>query len=113
MEKRRVPEHCKNCPRLADCVQAEYMNADTPAEPGYTDVTVGEYFCEHHVDCSHDCFPLDGEELDSPAHCAECGAPLSHDLTPDGVEYVKQAIAEGTGCCRELWPEVWRDWLRV
>ena len=37
-------------------------------------------------------------ESDSPTHCVQCGALIPHALTPDGVGYVSDAIAE------------WRDW---
>lgn len=33
-------------------------------------------------------------ESDSPTHCAQCGAVIAHDLTPDGTRYVMDAIAE-------------------
>jgi hypothetical protein len=56
-------------------------------------------------------YRLDFEELDSPAHCVDCGAPLIHGLTSEGARYVREAIADGAGCCRELWPVVWSDYL--
>ncbi len=72
------------------------------------------YFC---ADClPDDCpdettFPLDWEETDSPCHCSNCGIPLEHSLTADGTRYVRESVAEGLGCCRELWPTVWADVL--
>src|SRR5215831_15331661 len=33
-------------------------------------------------------------ESDTPTHCCQCGAVIRHDLTPDGGEYVKDAVAE-------------------
>ena len=56
-------------------------------------------------------FPLDYEETDSPCHCSVCGIPLVHSLTSDGVKYVREAVAENLGCCREVWKSVWSDLL--
>jgi hypothetical protein len=91
------------------------MTADTEPVPGFveTDKYV-DYFC---ADClPDDCpdettFPLDSEETDSPCHCSVCGVPLLHCLTSDGVRYVREAVAESAGCCRELWPAVWSEVL--
>lgn len=33
-------------------------------------------------------------ESDSVTHCRQCGAVIAHDLTPDGAEAVKDAVAE-------------------
>lgn len=33
-------------------------------------------------------------EVDSPAHCAECGVPLDCQLTPHGVDYVLDSLKE-------------------
>lgn len=35
-----------------------------------------------------------GGESDSPCHCGACGAFLENPLTSDGVEYVRDAIAD-------------------
>jgi hypothetical protein len=46
-----------------------------------------------------------------PIHCAECGRPLQCTLTDYGVDYVRETIAENSGCCRELWPELFAECL--
>ena len=66
-----------------------------------------------------------GGESDSPGHCgagAEClnglrlndgrviGQPLENPLTSDGVDYVREAIADG-GLVAELWAELYADEL--
>lgn len=33
-------------------------------------------------------------ESDTPTHCRQCGAVITHDLTREGGEYVKDAVAE-------------------
>ena len=38
-------------------------------------------------------FPYGGGEADSPQHCGGCGAFLENPLTPDGDEYVTEAVA--------------------
>lgn len=52
-----------------------------------------------------------GGEADSPQHCDECGEFLRNPLTPDGFEYVRDAIQEhnehGTGSRDVL--ETWHD----
>jgi hypothetical protein len=108
-----TPEHCHDCHNFATCHQAQRMTSDTEPVHGFTDTLNCVHVC---ADCVSDAdagnlYPLDFEELDSPAHCVDCGAPLMHALTSEGVAYVREAIAEGGGCCRELWPTVWADYL--
>jgi hypothetical protein len=110
-----TPEHCHKCWKLADCHQAQNMTAVTEPVSGFVETEkYVDYFC---ADClPDDCpdettFPMDNEETDSPNHCSVCGIPLIHSLTSDGASYVRQAIAEGAGCCRELWPVIWSDYL--
>lgn len=38
-----------------------------------------------------------GGESDTPTHCGKCGAFLAGPLTEDGMRYVIEAIAQGTG----------------
>lgn len=55
-------------------------------------------------------------ETDSPSHCPHCGALIREALTPDGVEYVRNALREfavGNGGDKDVlvewcdrWPEV-------
>lgn len=76
--------------------------------------------------CDSDEYPKHAHEgeSDSPNHCAagdECpnaielsdgrkvGELLTEDLTSDGEEYVRQAIAEGHLCAVEVWAEKWPD----
>lgn len=37
-------------------------------------------------------FPDGGGESDSPQHCGYCGEFLENPLTPEGIEYVREAI---------------------
>lgn len=71
-----------------------------------------------------------GGESDSPQHCgagADClnaiilrlrgkrykvGVPLENPLTPDGVQYVREALAEPQGLCRRLWARLYREELQ-
>jgi hypothetical protein len=110
-----TPAHCHACWKFADCNQAQNMNADTEPVPGFAESDkYVDYFCANCLpeDCPDETTsPLDYEESDSPCHCSICGIPLVHSLTSDGVRYVRDAIADGAGCCRELWPVVWSDYL--
>jgi hypothetical protein len=47
-----------------------------------------------------------GGEADTPQHCDACMIHLGNPLTPDGVEYVREAIAEGYG-------EEWREFYAL
>jgi len=72
---------------------------------------------EFPKDCDVSC------ESDCPEHCAgreDCinaidldgykiGVWLENDLTPDGIEYVKDAVRDG-GCVAALWEEYY-DWI--
>jgi hypothetical protein len=66
-----------------------------------------------------DCYPNGpygdgGGESDSPQHCDMCGTFLDNPLTPDGLEYVKEALQRGTGAPDVL--ATWRDayhWLAL
>ena len=47
---------------------------------------------------------------DTPTHCAICSAVIRHDLTPDGVLYVRDAIAEfiaGEGHTPDVMAQWW------
>ena len=111
-----TPTICHECHKLDDCHQAQNMHPYTEPVEGYVDD--GDVYC---VDCL-DVTDLDGEdfleyfelyggESDSPTHCGGCGVPIIHDLTAEGVEYVREALASGGGCCAELWPIVWVGYL--
>jgi len=80
------------------------MMANTPPVTGW--ICDGEVYC---ADCGG-CGELYEGESDSPTHCRGCGVPIIHELTLDGVKYVREALADGGGCCKELWPVVWADY---
>jgi hypothetical protein len=49
-------------------------------------------------------------ESDSPTQCAKCEAVICHDLTPDGAEYVIEAIGEfitGNGHTPDVMAQWW------
>ena len=87
------------------------MLADTTPVGGFADFELADFVCEDCLIPGHDHQPLFSSEVDSPAHCSICGIPLNCQLTIDGVGYVKEAIAENDGCCRELWPVLFADYL--
>jgi hypothetical protein len=103
-----TPKHCHGCHAFADCPQASNMNANTEPVEGW--VQDGDVYC---TDCMElpvpDDYPYEGES-DSPTHCGGCGVPIIHDLTTDGVEYVRELLADGNGCCQEVWRTVWADY---
>lgn len=102
------PKHCKGCWNFNSCKQKAYMLADTQPVKGF--VAEADVWCE-------DCKQEGDESLqyysesDTPLHCAECGVPIQCSLTDYGVDYVKTAVAAGDGCCQELWPELFRNYL--
>ncbi len=102
------PVFCSECGNMKTCKQKAFMLAGTEPVEGY--VGDGDIYCE---DCKHDGDESLGyyEETDTPSHCAECGVPIQCSLTDYGVEYVKESIAEGAGCCRELWPTLFADYF--
>ena len=114
-----TPAHCWDCWKFADCPQAQNMTADTVPVAGFVVFVdgCGDHYCAACADDAgapdSDCYPLDFEETDCPCHCSVCGAPLSHSLTADGVEHLTARLADGGGCCSELWPVVWADYLEV
>lgn len=111
-----TPAHCHECWKFTTCNQAQHMTADTEPVSGFCETEkYVDYFCS---DCLPDdapeetTFPIDNEETDSPCHCSVCGIPLIHSLTSEGIHSIRQTIAEGKlGCCRELWPVIWSDYL--
>jgi hypothetical protein len=111
-----TPDNCHDCHQLDNCHQAQNMHPNTKPVLGYVDDC--EVYCKDCLDVTD----LDGEdfleyfepyegESDSPTHCGGCRVPIIHDLTIAGVEYVREALSEGGGCCDELWPIVWADYL--
>jgi hypothetical protein len=47
------------------------------------------------------------DEADTPTHCEKCEALMVHDLTPDGIAYVREALQAGTG--RREVRDAWRN----
>jgi len=107
-ENQEYPTFCETCDNVETCKQKVSMLAGTEPVDGF--VIDGEIYCEQCLLPGDPHEPISGE-TDCPEHCAECGAPLICDLTCEGVEYVKEAIADGNGCCRELWPDLFSDYL--
>lgn len=64
-----------------DCAPAGFASGDYSEWPGF------EGWEDPLAICNDD-------ESDSVTHCRECGAVIVHDLTAEGGEYVKEAIAE-------------------
>ena len=97
-----TPSHCHDCHAFEDCRQAQNMMADTPPEEGW--VYDGEVYCADCLGRAAEGTLYEGES-DSPTHCGGCGVPIIHDLTVEGIEYVRNNC--GDGCCCEVWPTVW------
>lgn len=114
---KNTPRHCWYCLSFEECEQSQNMMPDTEPVDAY--LGNAEYRCESHYfaafpDADPQAFEDDGlmgnaGESDTPEHCVICGVPLKCSLTTDGIEYVKDAIAEGAGCCRELWPVLFKE----
>jgi len=83
------------------------MMADTPPETGW--VYDGEVWCANCVGVAVDATLYEGSS-DTPTHCGGCGVPISHELTADGVEYVRASLADGNGCCDAVWRTVWEEY---
>lgn len=107
-DETNTPENCHTCRVFFECIQAQHMTSNTETVQGYA--ADADYYC---LKCTPSvAAPLSAhEELDSPAHCAHCGIPLAHALTEEGAAYVARRLDEGGGCCHELWPVVWKDYL--
>lgn len=105
---REYPEYCAGCWNEKKCQQKEFMVANTEAVPGF--VGCADTWCKEHA-------PKNSEsagyypESDTPMHCAKCGRPLQCSLTDYGVKYIKETIKSGEGCCLELWPVLFVEYL--
>ena len=108
--KDNTPAHCHDCWKLDECHQAQFMNSNTESVEGFA--WDADLYC---ADCipnnATGVSPTDNGETDSPDHCASCGVPLHCRLTTDGVGYVRATLEEGGGCCQELWPVLFADYL--
>lgn len=115
--KDNTPEHCWNCWKFNECEQAQNMMPYTEPVDAY--MGEAEFFCADCADKIDTIAPQgkrteyigDIGETDSPQHCTICGVPLIHSLTTDGVNYVKEKLAESDGCCQELWRVLYADYL--
>ena len=104
------PKSCIGCHKLKSCKQKQFMLANTKPVDGYADFVLADYVCEYCIDMSHGHSEKDIETTDdSPCHCSICGRPINCQLSISGVDYVKEAIANGDGCCAELWPVLFAD----
>jgi len=106
-----IPKHCIKCWKYKECNQKEFMSEDGLISNGFIDFDIMDHVCKDCANQTHKLYPLNQQEIDYPAHCSICGIALNHYLTSEGIQYVKEAIAERTGCCRELWPIIWANYL--
>ena len=102
------PTFCETCGNIETCVQKYNMLAETEPVEGF--VIDGEIYCDECLRPDDPRYEYSGE-TDCPAHCSGCGVPLICDLTCEGVKYVKELITNDGGCCRELWPVLFADYL--
>lgn len=107
---REYPKHCIGCWNEEKCQQKYYMAAETEPVPGF--VGCDDVWCKEHKP-DNDETESSGyyPKSDSPMHCAECGRPLQCSLTDYGVDSMREVIKARDGCCRELWPVLFRDYL--
>jgi len=106
-----IPKHCIECWKVNECKQKINMLAGTEPIEGFVSSTLADYVCGDCSQKSDNVESIDNPEVDSPIHCSICGMPLECRLTDDGVQYVKEALESGGGCCRELWKELFVDYL--
>lgn len=52
-----------------------------------------------------------GGEADAPQHCDKCDLFLENPLTDEGIEYVREALADGEGACLAEWEEFYKHEL--
>lgn len=83
------------------------MTPDTEPVDGF--IYEASTYCEEHA--PEGAIEDHNPEVDSPMHCDVCGIPLKCDLTTDGVQYVREELGYGGGCCRELWPVLFESYL--
>jgi hypothetical protein len=107
-----TPAHCHGCTSFDFCRQAQNMMADTPPQQGW--VRNSEVYCAGCAGADASEYRIGngryGGLSDTPQHCGGCGVPIIHELTPEGIEYVRAELADNDGCCREVWAEVWADY---
>ena len=108
---KEYPKHCIGCRKEQECSQKFFMTANTEPIDGYINFDAAEYVCWDCLNELDNYDSLDYPETDSPIHCSYCGRPLNCRLTADGLEYVKELLAGSGGCCRELWPKLFEEYL--
>jgi hypothetical protein len=88
----RAAFYCEDCGR------------DLPQEP----VEGGPYDSDEYAIETYDL-----GEADSPQHCDRCWRLLDFSLTSDGIEYVREALQDGSGDPQVLaeWREAFADQL--
>ena len=83
-------------------------------EDSHGDIVDRNFYC-------HRCTPAEVlpwpcyEATDSPEFCHECGTPTGNDLTDDGVQYLREMLAEphtDTECADQL-RDVYAWYLRL
>ena len=93
-----TPAHCHDCNQFADCHQAQNMMADTEPVEGW--VYYGGVCCAK-CDGDRDSTPYEGES-DNPTHCVDCGVPIIHDLTDEGLSTFATILTVAVGKCGRL-----------
>ena len=92
--------HCEKCGR--EICQNLNRSGKRPADP------------EDEYSYDSDDYPktivVDGES-DTPQHCSTCGVFLENSLTSDGVNYVREAIADGSGSVVAEWADFYKQEL--
>ncbi|HWC37363.1 MAG TPA: hypothetical protein VG476_02485 [Acidimicrobiales bacterium] len=80
----------------AECFTTEYGDDDNGAEDsaGFTAWRERGGF----ESWSEPAAIMDGEESDSPVHCKKCEELIKVNMTPDGLTYVGEHLADGMRC---------------
>lgn len=118
--------YCDDCIKLIKAERKAALMAGDGGKTGLTEAEFDAIYCnEHNYDSDE--YPKwadDDEETDAPQHCgshAECleaevlpsgtkiGKLIGTSLTSDGVEYVKEQVAEG-GEVADFWRKEF-DWI--
>ena len=84
--------------------ESSYDSDDFPKGP-YLD---GGGICDSPQHCGNGSDCLNAEIFDELSKDHKIGAWLENDLTPDGIEYVREAIREGGGVA-EMWANFYQD----
>ena len=111
--------YCEDCGRAlcrtlpfpagADRDREETWDSDDYPKGPYPDGG-GESDCPQHCGASEEC--LNAITVRSRGERYKIGVPLENPLTTDGVEYVREALAQPDGLCRRLWARLYREELQ-